>query len=141
MVYENVPDNDDNYETYYTASVEYTYIVDGSAYTYEESVPGTFDTGDDAAMYVETNIPEHTPLTLYYNPEKPARALADRSGPGTAPIIIGAGCLVIGILALVFLVFLGKWICKTEGCPDAWKTWNFWGTQIPFIGRFVARES
>jgi len=140
-VYEHTRDSDnDTRQLYYTAGVEYTYIVEGEAYTFEQQVPGTYASEDEAAMFVETNIPENSPLTLYYNPEKPTRALSDRSGPGTIPLIMAGVCVVGALLGLVALIFGAKETCKAEGCPDAWKEWRFWGSHIPFVGQFLVKE-
>lgn len=136
-VYENVPDSDDSWDTYYDAEVRYTYWVDGESYAIDRWVPGRFDTQAQAAQFVEANYPPGTTLTLYYNPEKPSRALVDRSGPGSSSFVMAGVAIGCGLLAFVTLIFTARWICHAEGCPDDWKRWNFWLKQVPILGQAV----
>jgi hypothetical protein len=137
-IFRNEPDSDDSWEPYYDATVTYSYVVDGETYTIDKAVPGQFDTEQEAAMNVETNVPENTPLTLYYNPQKPSRALYDRSGPDSTLLILAWIMLGLGILMIPVLLFAARDVCRAEGCPEDWKHLPFWKKQVPFVGRVGA---
>jgi hypothetical protein len=129
------PGSNDSWDTYYDAVMEYTYFVDGKSYTIEKAVPGQFNNEQALVQYVETTFPPGAPLTVYYNPQNPARALSDRSGPGATPYILAVVCLVLVPLALFALVMMAREYCRANNCPDAWKHWPFWLKQVPFVGR------
>jgi hypothetical protein len=132
------PDSDDSWDAYYDAEMEYTYYVDGESYTIEKYVPERFATEQDLVQFVETNYPPGAPLTVYYNPQNPARALHDRSGPGIIPYILAGVCLVLVPLVLFALVMMAREYCRAHGCPDDWKHWPFWLKQVPILGRAVS---
>lgn len=132
---ENVPDSDVGGDTHYDAYMEYTYIIDGEEFTIEKRVPETFASGEKMEQFVFENYPPGTPLIVYYNPQNPARALYDRSGPGTVPFVIALVLVVSGLLSLLLLLYVGRETCRAEGCPEAWKHWEFWRRQVPILGR------
>lgn len=134
-IYENVPDEDDSWNTYYDAYMEYTYSVDGEDFTIEKRVPETFASSNEMEQFVFDNYPPGTPLTVYYNPQDPARALYDRSEPGAESFVMALVALVSGLGSAVLLLVIGREICRAEGCPEAWKHWDFWRRQVPILGR------
>ena len=134
-IYENQPDSNTGGQTYYDAAVEYTYLVEDKYYTIDQYLSETFSTGEEMAQFVETNYPADTPLTIYYNPQNPGRALIDRTGPGALTFVMAGVLVVCGLVTLALVLFIARHICQIEGCPDEWKHWPFWRAQVPFLGR------
>ncbi|MCU0489639.1 MAG: DUF3592 domain-containing protein, partial [Anaerolineales bacterium] len=116
-IFEHVPDDQDVGYTYYDAYMEYTYSVDGEDLTIKKPVPETFASSEEMEQFVFENYPPGTPLTVYYNPQNPARALYDRSGPGAEGFAVAMVALVFGLLSPVLLLVIGREICRAEGCP------------------------
>jgi len=96
--------------TFYQPVIEFAYEVDGRTYTCKDEPerPGIWtrwDTAEGAAKFLK-QYPVGANFTAYYNPDKPAEALAIRSHPNSP--YIG-----IGFIALMMLGFqLLKWRVK-----------------------------
>jgi hypothetical protein len=134
-VIENTIDESGNSTSpYYSAIVQYTYLVNGAAYTIEKPAEKILYSENEMAQYVETSIPAGTKLTVYYNPQKPSDAVYDRTAPPASLYEIAVFMIALGLLMIPLLMWIGREICKAEGCPGEWKHLAFWQRQVPFLG-------
>lgn len=121
--------------TYYHPVVIFKYVVDGKAYKIEKGIGGSSEYRSQAQEQF-SQYPLGTAITIYYNPNRPSQARFSQSAGDPTGAYIG----VVVILALIpmcalLLVYGAREVCKAEGCPDAWKHWEYWLRQVPFLGR------
>jgi hypothetical protein len=78
--------------------IEYEYQVDGQTYRSDKVRLGTWSLSvRDAAQVIRDHAPG-APVTVYYDPTDPHRAVLDRTGGGEwGGILAGAGCAAIGL--------------------------------------------
>ncbi|MHC6203001.1 DUF3592 domain-containing protein [Breznakiellaceae bacterium SP9] len=100
--------------TYYEPVMEYTYTVGGRQYTSASVIfgGGTYASTSRRAIEKMINHPVGGPITVFYNPDKPAESFLDKkasSNLGAMVVLavfticfgaIGIGAMVMGILGL-----------------------------------------
>jgi len=81
--------------------IEYEYQVDGQVYRSDKVRPGTWSlSGRDAARVLKDHAPG-TPVTVYYDPANPHRAVLDPTGGGEwGGVLVGLICAIVGAVLL-----------------------------------------
>jgi hypothetical protein len=95
-------DEDGHTSIAYYPRVEYSYTVNGAAFTGKQiSFGGTLGNSNPSmAQGVIARYPANSPVTVYYNPEKPGDAVLERvlGKAGNATKIIGIILIVISVM-------------------------------------------
>ena len=99
---ESASTDDDGYTNYtYYPRVEFSYVVAGQSYSSKRISFGGVQGSSNQAKAQETinKYPVGTPVTVYYNPQKPPEGVIERSaGSSKLAMVMGIILLVISFL-------------------------------------------
>ncbi|MHC6202998.1 DUF3592 domain-containing protein [Breznakiellaceae bacterium SP9] len=97
--------------TYYEPLMEYTYTVDGRNYTNDSILigganPASRDSGEIEKMYkMIVDHPIGGPITVFYNPNKPAESFVEKSSiPFTYAVVCAVFTILFGVPGILVMV-------------------------------------